>query len=103
MQAMTKPWQDQMGRVAAQNKLVRLGNRLACDGKVIKLNKLVTNGTYVEIKEAIGAHIITKSNSFDEAAETYPLHPSVVQTEPCSTIGCELPPDTDSEIGKKTV
>jgi hypothetical protein len=46
-----KLWQDRMGGIPAQNKLVRLGNRLASDGKVIKLNKLVTNGPYIEISE----------------------------------------------------
>ncbi|MFT5103887.1 MAG: hypothetical protein ACI8VT_003048 [Saprospiraceae bacterium] len=69
MQAMMKPWQNWMGGIAAQNKLVSPGNRLASDGKVIKLNNVVTNGPYVEIKEAIGGYIIIKANSLDEAAE----------------------------------
>jgi hypothetical protein len=51
MQAMMKHWQDRMGGIAAQDKLVRPGNRFASDGKVIKLNKLDTNGPYVEISE----------------------------------------------------
>jgi hypothetical protein len=69
MQAMMKPWEDWMGSIAAQNKLVSPGNRLASDGKVIKQNNVVTNGPYVEIKEAIGGYIIIKANSLDEAAE----------------------------------
>lgn len=69
MQAMMKPWQDWMGGLAAQNKLVSSGNRLAGDGKVIKPNNVVTNGPYVEIKEAIGGYIIIRANSLDEAAE----------------------------------
>jgi len=69
MQAMMKPWQDWMGGLAAQNKLVSSGNRLAGDGKVVKPNNVVTNGPYVEIKEAIGGYIIIRANSLDEAAE----------------------------------
>jgi hypothetical protein len=69
MQAMMKPWQDWMGSLAAQNKLVDPGNRLDSDGRVIKQNNMVTNGPYVEIKEAIGGYIVIRANSLDEAAE----------------------------------
>lgn len=69
MQAMMKPWQDWMGSLAAQNKLVSPGNRLASNGKVVKANNVVTNGPYVETKEAIGGYIIIKASSLDEAAK----------------------------------
>ncbi len=69
LQNMMKPWQDWMGSLAAQNKLADPGNRLAQDGKVVKPNNVVTNGPYVEIKEAIGGYIIIKANSLEEAAE----------------------------------
>lgn len=69
LQARMKPWQDWMGSIAAQNKLVSSGNRLASDGKVIKPNNVITNGPYVEIKEAIGGYIIIKASSIDEATE----------------------------------
>jgi hypothetical protein len=69
MQSMMKPWQDWMGSLAAQNKLVSSGNRLAEEGKVLKNNSVVTNGPYVEIKEAIGGYIIIRADSLEEAAE----------------------------------
>jgi hypothetical protein len=69
MQSMMKPWQDWMGSLAAQNKLVSSGNRLASEGRVIKPNNVITNGPYVEIKEAIGGYIIIRAGSLDEAAE----------------------------------
>ncbi|HXA00365.1 MAG TPA: YciI family protein, partial [Cytophagaceae bacterium] len=69
LQSMMKPWQDWMGSLAAQNKLVSSGNRLASEGRVVKPNNVVTNGPYVEIKEAIGGYIIVKAKSLDEAAE----------------------------------
>lgn len=69
MQAMMKPWQDWMGSIAAQNMLVSSGNRLANEGRVVKQNQVITNGPYVEIKEAIGGYIIIKASSIDEAAE----------------------------------
>jgi hypothetical protein len=69
MQGMMKQWQDWMGGIAAQNKLVSSGNRLASEGRVIKSNDVVINGPYVEIKEAIGGYIIVRSSSIDEAAD----------------------------------
>jgi hypothetical protein len=69
MQAMMKPWQDWMGGLAAQNKLVSSGNRLESDGRVVKPNNIITNGPYVETKEAVGGYIIIKAGSIDEAAE----------------------------------
>ena len=69
LQSMMKPWQDWMGGLAAQNKLVNSGNRLDSDGKVVKPNNVITNGPYVETKEAIGGYIIIRANSLDEAAE----------------------------------
>jgi len=69
MQARMKLWQDWMGNIAAQNKLVSSGNRLASEGRVIKSNNVITNGPYVEMKEAIGGYIMVRANSIDEAAE----------------------------------
>jgi len=69
MQARMKLWQDWMGSIAAQNKLVSSGNRLTPEGRVVKANNVITNGPYVEIKEAIGGYIIIRADSLDEAAE----------------------------------
>jgi len=69
LQAIMKPWQDWMGSIAAQNKLVSSGNRLAPEGRVVKPDNVITNGPYVEIKEAVGGYIILKADSLEEAAE----------------------------------
>ena len=69
MQNMMKPWQDWMGGLAAQNKLVNSGNRLDGEGRVVKSNQTVTNGPYVEMKEAVGGYIVISADSIDEAAE----------------------------------
>ena len=69
LQQMMKPWEDWMGGLAAQNKLVSSGNRLSSEGRVVKPNKTVTNGPYVELKEALGGYILVRANTIDEAAE----------------------------------
>jgi hypothetical protein len=69
LQAVMKPWQDWIGNIAAQNKLVNSGNRLSSEGRVVKSDTVITNGPYVEIKEAIGGYIIVRADSIDEAAE----------------------------------
>ena len=69
LQAMMKPWQDWIGSIAAQNKLVAAGNRLEPAGNVVKPNNVVTNGPYVEIKEAIGGYTIIKTDTLEDATE----------------------------------
>lgn len=69
LQDMMKPWMDWIGSIAAQNKLVSAGNRLEQEGMVIRPGNLVTNGPYVEIKEAIGGYTIVKAASLEEAIE----------------------------------
>jgi hypothetical protein len=69
LQAMMKPWQDWIGSLAAQNKLVNPGNRLEREGRVIKPGKVVTNGPFVEITEAIGGYTIIRASSLDEATQ----------------------------------
>src|SRR5450631_1564902 len=69
LQNMMKEWQNWMGGIAAQDKLVSSGNRLADEGKVVKPGAVVTDGPYVEIKEAIGGYIMIRAKSLEEAAE----------------------------------
>jgi hypothetical protein len=70
MQAMMKQWQDWMGSIAAQNKLASAGNRLTAEhAKIVKPGGVITNGPFVELKEAVGGYIIVKCESADEAAE----------------------------------
>jgi hypothetical protein len=69
IQAMMKPWQDWMGSIAAQDKLVSSGSRLAPQGMVVKPGGMLINGPYADIKEIIGGYIIIRATSLEEAAE----------------------------------
>lgn len=69
MQAMTKKWQDWIGGIAAQNKLVQTGKRLSFDGKVVRPSGVVTDGPYTEVKESIGGYMFVKAESSEEAIE----------------------------------
>ncbi|HEY9533474.1 MAG TPA: YciI family protein [Mucilaginibacter sp.] len=69
LKEVTKPWLDWMGGLAAQNKLADSGNRLDTNGRVVKPGAIVTDGPYVEVKEAIGGYIVVRASSLDEAAE----------------------------------
>ena len=69
MQTRMKSWMDWLGGIAAQNKLVSSGNRLKAEGKVVKPNNVITNGPFVETKEALGGYSIIKADSIEEAAE----------------------------------
>ena len=66
MQAMMGKWQDWMGSIAAQNKLVDRGNRLETSGSVV-CREGVMDGPYVEVKEGIGGYTIIRAESQEEA------------------------------------
>ncbi|HEY4196232.1 MAG TPA: YciI family protein [Mucilaginibacter sp.] len=68
MQSMMTEWQNWMGSLGAQNKLVSAGNRLDSSGSVVK-GDTVLNGPYVEVKEGIGGYSIIRANTLEEASE----------------------------------
>jgi len=69
MEAWMKQTMDWIGGIAAQNKFSG-GNGLPFDeARVVRHNKVVTNGPFGEIKETIGGYIIVKADSVDEAVE----------------------------------
>jgi len=66
MQAAIKPFQDWIGGIAAQNKLVSPPKRWDTVGRVVKQDT-VTDGPYAEIKESLGGMILIRAESYDEA------------------------------------
>ena len=69
MQIWMKQTMDWIGGIAAQNKYVAGNGLLFDDARVVRHNKVVTNGPFGEIKETIGGYIIVKADSVDEAVE----------------------------------
>jgi len=69
LQNSIKAWQNWFGGIAAQNKLARPLQRWDIDGKVVRSDKQVINGPFVEIKESIGGLIIIKAENYQEAVE----------------------------------
>lgn len=66
---VSEQWQNWMGGIAAQNKLVSPGNRLGNEGKTVKANNIIVNGPYAEIKEMLGGYTIIRADSIEEATE----------------------------------
>ena len=69
IEAVSEQWQNWMGGIAAQNKLVARGNRLGNEGKTVKPNNVIINGPYAEIKEMLGGYTIIRADSIEEATE----------------------------------
>lgn len=69
MQAAIKPFQEWIGGIAAQNKLVAPPKRWDTDGRVVKANNMVVNGPYAEIKESIGGVLMIRADGYDDAVE----------------------------------
>ena len=69
MQTQVKQWQDWFVKLTAQDKISRPVQRWDREGKIVRPDKHVINGPYVEIKEAIGGMIFVRAADYDEAAE----------------------------------
>src|SRR5476649_2595066 len=66
---VSKPWEDWIGSIAAQNKLANIGARLDFDGATVKPGKVATDGPYAEIKEILLGYIVVKAETLQEAIE----------------------------------
>jgi hypothetical protein len=69
MQIWMKQTMDWIGGIAAQNKYVAGNGLLFDDARVVRHNKVVTNGPFGEIKETLGGYMIVKADSVEEAVE----------------------------------
>lgn len=70
MQQSIKPFQDWLGGIAAQNKLVAPPRRWDVTGcRIVKQDNVVLNGPYAEIKESVGGMILIRANDYEEAVE----------------------------------
>jgi hypothetical protein len=68
-QTTMKLWQDWISSVTARDRLVATGKRLSMDGAVLKPKNVVTNGPYVETKEALVGYMFVNAASIAEATE----------------------------------
>ena len=69
MEIWMKQTMDWIGGIAAQNKFVG-GTGLPFDeARVVRSDKVVTNGPFGEIKETIGGFMTVKANSIEKAVE----------------------------------
>ena len=69
MQVWMKQTMDWIGGIAAQNKFKSGTGLPFADARVVRSNKVVTNGPFGDIKETIGGFIIVKAESVEEAVE----------------------------------
>ncbi|NUY80360.1 transcription initiation protein [Flavobacterium sp. MAH-1] len=68
MKNAMQPYQQWIGSLASQDKLVAPPKRWDADGRVITKNGL-SSGPYAEVKESIGGLFLVKANDYDEAVE----------------------------------
>jgi hypothetical protein len=66
-EALAKRWQEWVGKIVSQDRLVNNGIRLALEGKVLKAGGVVTDGPFVEIRERLGSFIVVRAESLDDA------------------------------------
>ena len=70
-------WMDWIEQISSKNQLVSGGNHLSySSAKVVRANKMVTNGPYVSEKESVAGYIIIRAADLNEAvgfAEKCPI------------------------------
>lgn len=66
-QESLKHWNEWFGKLTAENKLVAPPRRFDGAGKILKQDKTVADGPYLEPKESIGGLLIIKADSYGEA------------------------------------
>jgi hypothetical protein len=66
-QIIMKRWEDWIGGLAAQGKFGSRCHRLSSQGKVLKAGGIITDGPFVEVREALGGFIVVKAENLDEA------------------------------------
>jgi hypothetical protein len=69
LQNHLKQWQEWFRMLKEQDKLSRPPQRWDRDGKIVRADKNIINGPYVEIKEAIGGMVFVKAADYNEAAD----------------------------------
>ncbi|HET8736437.1 MAG TPA: YciI family protein [Pricia sp.] len=67
MQTLSKKWQDWIDGIKTEGKFAQHGARLSTEGKVLKSGGVITDGPFVEIKEALGGFVIVKAENLDDA------------------------------------
>jgi hypothetical protein len=68
LQESAKQWQNWIGKIASQGKLVGT-NQLDFVGKTLHADASVTDGAYAEVKEIVGGYLIAKAENIDEAVK----------------------------------
>jgi hypothetical protein len=66
LQESAKQWQNWIGGIASQGKLVST-NQFDFAGKTLHADASVTEGPYAEVKEIAGGYLIAKAENIDEA------------------------------------
>jgi hypothetical protein len=78
-QSTMKEWQDWIGNLTQQGRLSATGKRLSMEGAVLKPGNTVTDGPYVETKEALVGYAFVTAESLKEATELARECPNVTR------------------------
>ena len=67
--SLAKKWQDWKNKLSAQGNWVAVGAQLNPAGKVVRTDGMITDGPYIETKEALMSYCSIKAESIEQAAE----------------------------------
>jgi hypothetical protein len=67
LRELGEKWQQWIADITSQGRFVPGGLRLAPEGKVLSAGGVITDGPFVEIKEALLSFIVVKAEDLDDA------------------------------------
>src|ERR1700682_5511548 len=95
MQQIMQKWGTWIREALAKGWMTNPGDALTPEGKIVKSNKVVTDGPFVESKEIVGGYSVVQADSLAAAAELAKGCPGLltggkVEVRPLSGLAAQL-------------
>jgi hypothetical protein len=79
MQQSMDLWSKWIQKGFAEGWMVDPGDALMPEGRIVRSDRAVTDGPFVELKEVVGGYSVVKAASFEEAAKHAKSCPNVTE------------------------
>lgn len=79
MQKSMDMWSSWIGKGFQEGWMVDAGDALMPEGRVVKNDRSVTDGPFMEAKELVGGYGVIKCASFEEAVEHAKTCPNIIE------------------------
>jgi hypothetical protein len=79
MQQSMDRWTQWIGQGLAEGWMIDAGDALMPEGRLVKKNRVLTDGPFVESKEVVGGYSVIRAESLDDAVKYAKTCPNVTE------------------------